>query len=58
MSNFSEIELMSDEASTIEADLDLGVRMIDEPTAVMPFCAVALMPFCAVNAPMKVLISL
>jgi hypothetical protein len=34
----------------IEAELDLGVAMIDEMAVRMPFCATSRMPFCSLKA--------
>jgi hypothetical protein len=35
---------------TIEAELDLGVAMIDEIAVRVPFCATSRVPFCSLKA--------
>jgi hypothetical protein len=51
MSNYGEIDLMAAPAAvTVVADLDLGVQMIDETVARIPYCSVKI-PYCSVRIP-------
>jgi hypothetical protein len=42
--------LVTEREVAIEAELDLGVAMIDEMAVRMPFCATSRMPFCSLKA--------